>query len=170
MEREREQGHQEQRINFLQERPVGMHEFEVDQGPNQLHGHLSDTAVAAVHGHYHQFDTAVEIGALPLFQGITIGATVESVDLITGEDATTTHVTLCDVSGRERGAVEITILPEALVEAGVGVQSEGDHIHCHDPLAIAGGEALALSDMGVVSQSEDPQPEALGSQCLLPRM
>ncbi len=113
-------------------------EFEVDQGPNQLHGHLSDTAVAAVHGHYHQFDTAVEIGALPLFQGITIGATVESVDLITGEDVTTTHVTLCDVSGRERGAVEITILLEALVEAGVGVQSEGDHVHCHDPLAIAG--------------------------------
>jgi hypothetical protein len=113
-------------------------EFEVDQGPNQLHGHLSDTAVAAVHGHYHQFDTAVEIGALPLFQGITIGATVVSVDLITGEDVTTTHVTLCDVSGRERGAVEITILLEALVEAGVGVQSEGDHVHCHDPLAIAG--------------------------------
>ncbi len=99
-------------------------EFEVDQGPNQLHGHLSDTAV--------------EIGALPLFQGITIGATVVSVDLITGEDVTTTHVTLCDVSGRERGAVEITILLEALVEAGVGVQSEGDHVHCHDPLAIAG--------------------------------
>jgi hypothetical protein len=59
--------------------------------------------------------------------------------------------------------LEIIIASELFATFNVFVP----HIKCK---MIAGREALALSDMGVVSQSEDPQPEALGSQCLLPRM